>query len=376
MERMAASAQALEERSKGLGNVRQRPLGVSVCCITYNQAEYIQQALDSMLAQETSFPVEILVHDDCSTDGTVEVLREYEQQYPDVVRVVYEEHNRWDPKHMPSYIGDMLAPMARYRYLGHCEGDDYWCDPHKLQRQVDYLESHPDCALFGHQAQAINGRTGEKECLYGYGDKPLDVDGAYLIEHWTDQDSLPAASFVYRQELEIGYAREWRFSKYVGDLTRALYCAEHGYVHYDPMVASVYRHGSAGSFTTRVGRRALNVRREETALAYYHELDTHTGGKYHTQIMQHCAVCARNIAPVVGLRRYFSSKEGRQFRQYLSKRDKFYGMGSRFFYLLGFSPELDVATGAYRLRRTTPEERASDEAFVREFNARQAGGSC
>lgn len=355
--------------------LERKPLGVSVCCITYNQVGYIRQALDGMLEQEASFPIEILVHDDCSTDGTTDVLREYERKHPGVVRVVYEEHNRWDPKHMPSYIGEMLAPMARYRYLAHCEGDDYWCDPHKLQRQVDYLEAHSTCALCGHQAQAINGRTGERECLYGYGDKPLDVDGSYLVEHWADADSLPAASFVYPQELEIGYAREWRFSKYVGDLTRALYCAEHGYVHYDPMVASVYRHGSAGSFTTRVGKRALNPRREETALAFYHQLDEHTGEKYHEQIMRRCAVCARNIAPVVGLRRYFGSDEGRQFKPYLSGRDRLFGLGSRFFYMLGFSPELDVASGAYRLRRTTPQERASDQAFVADFEKRQAGGS-
>lgn len=347
-----------------------RPLGVSVCCITYNQAPYIREALDGMLAQETSFPVEVLVHDDCSTDGTTDILREYERRYPQTVRVVYEEHNRWNPRNMPSYIGEVLAPMARYRYLAHCEGDDYWCDPHKLQRQVGYLEANPGCALSTHQAQAINGNTGKREGLYGYGDKPLDVDGAYLVSHWADADSLPAASFVYRREYEIGYAREWKFSKYVGDLTRALFCAEHGYVHYDPMVSSVYRHGAAGSFTVRVGRRALNPQREETAITFYLALDEHTGGKYHERLMQRCAVCARNIAPVVGIGRYFSSEQGRAIRPYLSARDRLIGLGSRLFYLLGFSPELDVASESYRLRRTTKEELASDRAFLEEFESK------
>lgn len=365
----------MEQRSCGSAEGADRPLGVSVCCITFNQAPYVRQALDGMLAQKTDFPVEILVHDDCSTDGTVEVLREYEHVHPGVVRVVYEEHNRWDPHHMPSYIGELLAPMARYRYLAHCEGDDYWCDPHKLQRQVDYLEAHPGCALATHQAQSINGSTGKAEAMYGYGDKPLDVDGAYLVRHWLDQDSLPAASFVYPREYEIGYATEWRFSKYVGDLTRALYCAEHGYVHYDPMVSSVYRHGSKGSFTTRVGKRALNVGREQTALTYYRELDAHTGGKYHELLMRHGAICARNIAAVVGVRRYFSSEEGQGLRPYLSVRDWLIGLGSRAFYLLGFSPELDVAAGTYRLRRTTPEERASDERYAQEYDGAAEAGT-
>lgn len=351
-----------------------RPLGVSVCCITYNQVQYVAEALDGMLAQETNFPVEILVHDDCSTDGTTDVLRGYERAHPGTVRVVYEERNRWDPRHMPSYIGDLLAPMARYRYLALCEGDDYWCDSHKLQRQIDYLEAHPNCALAGHRAQAINGRTGEKWRLYGYGDEPLDVGGSYLVSHWRDDDSLPTASFVYRRELELAYAEEWTFSKYVGDLTRALFCAEHGFVHYDPMVASVYRHGSTGSFTVRVGRRALNVRREQTAITFYRELDAYTGRKYHDQLMARCAVCARNIAPVVGIRRYLGSEQGREFRPYLSTKDKVMGLGSRIFYLLGFSPEFDVVHETYRLRRTTAEERASDEEFVREFDAREVGG--
>ena len=116
---------------------------VSICCAAYNHAPYIAQALESFLAQDV--PIEILVHDDASTDGTQDILRDYARRYPDVVRPLFETENQYsrgvaiDPT--------FNYPRARGKYIALCEGDDCWCDPHKLRRQVDYMEAHPDCTF-------------------------------------------------------------------------------------------------------------------------------------------------------------------------------------------------------------------------------------
>lgn len=123
-----------------IGNMN-RPL-VSVHMITYNHEPYIARAIEGVLSQETSFPIELVVGEDCSTDRTREIALDYQQRYPDIIRVITSDEN----------VG-MCANANRVskdcggKYLAFCEGDDYWHHPKKLQMQVDYLESHPECGL-------------------------------------------------------------------------------------------------------------------------------------------------------------------------------------------------------------------------------------
>ena len=118
---------------------------VSVVCDTYNQAPYIRDTLEGFLRQKTDFPIEIIVHDDASTDGTAEIVREYELKYPELFRCVFRSENMYsrDPKILEHYV----FPLARGKYVAICEGDDYWTSPDKLQKQVRYLEENPDCTL-------------------------------------------------------------------------------------------------------------------------------------------------------------------------------------------------------------------------------------
>lgn len=118
---------------------------VSINCITYNHCKYIRDAIEGFLMQRTNFPVEILIHDDASTDGTAEIIREYEKQYPNIIRPLYEEENQWVKGRRGSMVFNF--PRALGKYIAFCEGDDYWTDPYKLQKQVDFLESHPDYGL-------------------------------------------------------------------------------------------------------------------------------------------------------------------------------------------------------------------------------------
>ena len=113
---------------------------VSIDCITYNHCKYIRDALEGFLMQRTNFPVEILIHDDASTDGTAEIIKEYEKQYPWLIKPVYQTENQYS-KHNGT-ISKIQYGSALGKYIAFCEGDDYWTDPYKLQKQVDFLESN------------------------------------------------------------------------------------------------------------------------------------------------------------------------------------------------------------------------------------------
>ena len=118
---------------------------VAIRCITYNHEPYIRDALNGFVMQKTNFPFVAIVHDDASTDGTAEIIREYAAKYPNIIKPIFETENQYS-KHDGSISRIMAEAQERSgaKYIAMCEGDDYWTDPNKLQKQVDFLESHPD----------------------------------------------------------------------------------------------------------------------------------------------------------------------------------------------------------------------------------------
>lgn len=132
---------------------------VSICCITYNHAPFLRKCLDGFLMQQTSFPIEILIHDDASTDGTDEIIREYAARLPEIVFPLFEEENQYSkPNH--KYIDLYNYERAQGKYIAYCEGDDFWTDPKKLQKQVDFLEANPDYSVCFHDYSVFDARTG------------------------------------------------------------------------------------------------------------------------------------------------------------------------------------------------------------------------
>ena len=126
--------------------MHQKPL-ISILCVTYNQKDYIVQTIEGFLMQKVDFPIEIIIHDDASTDGTTEILREYVQKYPDLIKPIFQEKNQYSQK--VNIWNTFIYPKAQGKYYAECEGDDYWTDPNKLQRQIDFLESNPEY-IFSH----------------------------------------------------------------------------------------------------------------------------------------------------------------------------------------------------------------------------------
>lgn len=133
----------------------ERPL-LSVKTISYNHAPYIRQCMDAVLMQETDFTFEFIIGEDCSTDNTREIVKEYAKKYPDIIKLVLSDHNVGAKENSRRCL-----ELCTGKYIAICEGDDYWTDPHKLQKQVDFLELNPDYALLHSSARVIR----DKDCL-------------------------------------------------------------------------------------------------------------------------------------------------------------------------------------------------------------------
>lgn len=126
-----------------------QPLMVSIKCFAYNHEKFIRDTLESFVMQKTNFRFEAIVHDDASTDGTAEIIRGYAEKYPDIIKPIYETENQYSKK--DGSLSRIMHEACKGKYVAICEGDDYWIDPYKLQKQVDFLESNQDYVICFHR---------------------------------------------------------------------------------------------------------------------------------------------------------------------------------------------------------------------------------
>lgn len=215
---------------------------VSVCCICYNQEQYIRQALDGFVMQQTNFPFEVVISDDCSKDGTRAVLAEYKEKYPELIRDVSKDFNQ-------GVISNWwyVQSEARGKYTAICEGDDFWTDPLKLQKQVDFLESHPEYSMCFHGAEIKNeSRTRELITCKEIENKEYQTND--IFPGWV----IPTASVIYRREMVEKYPSlkypEW--AKY-GDIVLFLKCVHVGRVWGMSEKMSVYRMTENGAVVSQ-----------------------------------------------------------------------------------------------------------------------------
>lgn len=167
---------------------------LAVYVLAYNHEKFIRQCLDSILMQQTSFPLHIYVHEDCSTDSTAAIIREYVSRYPDIVHADFHERNLYSIGQLSRYITETPLPYL-YRYFTIIEGDDYLTDPHKFQRQIDFLDSHPDYALCCHSVELLCEATGEMRSSRMDG-VPDDFDAEEVIVNGLRD--IHTVSTVYR----------------------------------------------------------------------------------------------------------------------------------------------------------------------------------
>ena len=253
---------------------------VSIVCDTYNHAPYVRDALDGFLAQETSFPFEIIVHDDASTDGTAEILRAYEREHPELFHCVFRTENIYsrDPKILEHYV----FPLARGKYIAICEGDDYWTNPRKLQTQIDYMEAHPECTLCVTCAEMVNPEQGHIGWVKPY-ETDCDIPMDALIRG--GGGIVATASIVTRTHLAQNRAPFCDMAD-VDDAVLQLWFGANGTTHYfaEPMCA--YRYEVPGSWTKTFfeSNREARIRHHEGMIRALNAFDEMFEGKWHDAV--------------------------------------------------------------------------------------------
>ncbi len=212
---------------------------VSVCCTTYQHVHFIRQAIEGFLFQRTSFPIEIIIRDDASTDGTAAIVKEYAERHPDLIHVIMNEVNLFSKgvRAMPDAMRH-----ARGKYIAICEGDDYWTDPLKLQKQVDALESDPSVSMVFHNVW-IKHDESRKDRFMNHGIKKERFTLADVLEsEWF----VGTCSMVYRQSAMAGVdlgAYSWSLS---GDMVLQYHLALKGDFLYLDELMGVYRRHAGG----------------------------------------------------------------------------------------------------------------------------------
>lgn len=214
---------------------------VSICCITYNHEDYIRDAIDGFLMQKTSFPIEIIIHDDASTDNTADIIKEYANKYPELFVTILQSENQWS-KGGGSIYARFVYPRARGKYIAMCEGDDFWTDPFKLQKQVDFLENNSEYVACYHNAIINYVDKKNKNHLYNKINESRNVSLEEIINNW----SVPTASIVMRKKV-IDNLPDWRNNIYSGDYTLILLCLNIGKLYFINEVMSVYNVSLKGS---------------------------------------------------------------------------------------------------------------------------------
>lgn len=254
---------------------------VSVYCLVYNHEKYLRDALDGFVNQKTNFDYEVFVHDDVSTDGSREIIREFAQKYPHIIKPILQTENQYSKG--VKILQTHILPHMTGEYIAVCEGDDYWNDPHKLQLQVDFLDSHPDYVACVHNTIMENLQTGEKKPMFFH-----EADEDVTFEQAVQKGSAcyQTSALMYR----IAYTKQrpefFKKARGFGDYPLAIYLTLSGKVRFLNQTMSVYRLGTGGSWTAR---SRANLRKNadfrQSVADMLREVDRYTEGRY-TQMLE------------------------------------------------------------------------------------------
>lgn len=266
--------------------------------MTYNHIDYIRECIEGILMQKTTFPVRVLIHDDASTDGTAEIVREYAAKYPNVIKAFFQEENAYaKPDRMDRHATFSSWRVGKYEAI--CEGDDYWTDSHKLQKQVSLLESHPDCVMCVAKTKELRVGNESKEVTYeGLPKQFLNFDdffnGCYV------HTSTYVISKVALNEMQ-----KWRGKMRLTDTSMRFILSDLGPAIFLPEVVSRYRITGAGIWTKLSEKEQIDEHIELFASFY-----THFKKKYKSRflrrVLKYCRagirLCIKNKDVVNGFR--------------------------------------------------------------------------
>lgn len=264
---------------------------VSVICTVYNHEKYLRKCLDGFIMQKTNFAFEVLVHDDASTDHSADIIREYSNKYPHIIKSIIQTENQYSKGIRIS--GTIILPLVRGKYIASCEGDDYWCDENKLQLQYDAMEAHSECCLCVHKVQGISENGKKNSMIYPSCQIPTGVVEQNEFMNIIMNDMyFQLSSFFVRTEEYKKYEENLpdfaniAFTTGVGDIPRVLYWGSLGNVYFIDISMSHYRMMAKGSWSSRMKNNgsAYQIKHINTMIKMYDAFNEYSNYKYENQV--------------------------------------------------------------------------------------------
>ena len=226
---------------------------VAIKCLVFNHEPYLRDCLNGFVMQQTDFPFVAIVHDDASTDHSADIIREYAAKYPDIIRPIYETENQYSKSDGSlGRIMNAAVDATGAKYIALCEGDDYWTDPHKLQKQVSFLETHQEYSLCCHRYRIYNQneQTWEDDYVADYFAGGKNPDGFAFTKHINLFDCwiTKTNTLLYRRGLfDWNILARYHYSRDVHNVYHLLSC---GMGYCLPFVGAVYRRQDSGIFSS------------------------------------------------------------------------------------------------------------------------------
>ena len=283
---------------------------LAVVVITYNQENYISDTLDSILIQETNFPFEIIVHDDCSTDNTASILNEYAKKYPNIIKLILQKENQFSKG-----INPTRAPIAKAlgKYIAICEGDDYWIDSNKLQIQLDEMRKVENCQMSFHSAidkWEDNSKKDEITTKQANGNKLFTVNEIIL----GGGGFCPTASLIFEKEA-VENLPKWFDQAPFGDYLLQIFGSLKGGALYIDRAMSIYRRNAAASYSSEMlDDIDLREKRFERMMASLNDMDRYFDKQFHSEIIKIKSDLYFRSALV-----YLQNNDFKKFNQAISK---------------------------------------------------------
>ena len=284
---------------------------VSINCTTYNHEMYIADAIESFLMQQTNFDYEILIGEDCSTDNTKEIVEALAKKHPDKIRIITSSGNVGARKNSMR-----LLENSEGKYIAECEGDDYWTDPYKLQKQMDYMVSHPNCSMSFHASEIIKAPNHATGMIV----KPYNQSRKSTVEDIIIGGGgfFATGSMVYLKKV-MENPPQFYVDAPVGDYPMQMILASQGYAYYIDENMAAYRSGVKGSWTDRM-TNSVNVRENvikvnEGIIQVLEGFNVYTKNKYIKEIEQ---VKLKLEFEVLVLKRKGKEQKSYRFNRYSS----------------------------------------------------------
>ena len=260
---------------------------VSVLCAAYNHERYIRKCLDGFVMQKTNFKYEVLINDDASTDNTAQIIREYEEKYPDIIKPIYQTENQYSKG--VRITTEILGPKAKGKYIAFCEGDDFWTDENKLQAQVEALEAHPECKMCVHKVKGFYDNQEKDEYYPPSSLKETQRTGiinSYDFIRITMEYVFQTSSYFFDGDAFKTYIKENPLFKQispVGDVCFLLYFGDKAPVYYIEACMSCYRRNSIGSWSQKIrsnNGKEFRHNYSDKMIKAYIEYNNYTNDKY------------------------------------------------------------------------------------------------